>query len=46
MHIESQKSLKNFNTFGIDVVAKKFISVKAVNELKGILVQHANAHPW
>jgi UDP-N-acetylmuramate dehydrogenase len=42
MHIESQKSLKNFNTFGIDVVAKKFISVKAVNELKGILVQHAN----
>ncbi len=41
MHIETQKSLKNYNTFGIDVTAKKFVSVASVAELKQVLSQHA-----
>ena len=42
MQVETQKSLKNFNTFGIDVTAKKFVSVQAVDELKEVLSQHPN----
>jgi len=30
-------SLKPFNTFGIDVNAKHFVSVKSVEELKSVL---------
>ncbi|WP_432412940.1 UDP-N-acetylmuramate dehydrogenase [Rasiella sp. SM2506] len=42
MQIETKKSLKNYNTFGIDVVAERFVSVKSVNELVDILTKHTN----
>lgn len=42
MHIETKKSLKTYNTFGIDVAAATFVSVKAINELKLILAKHSN----
>ncbi len=42
MQIEAQKSLKNYNTFGIDVTAEAFITVKTVNELKEVLSEHPN----
>lgn len=32
-------SLKNHNTFGIDVSAKAFVSVSSVDELKEVLQQ-------
>jgi len=41
MHIESQKHLKRYNTFGIDVMAKKFVSVPSVSDLKTILKKHS-----
>lgn len=37
MEIETNKSLKHFNTFGIDVKAKHFVAVSSVEELKNIL---------
>ena len=37
MQIEEYKSLKNFNTFGIDCTARYFVSVKTVAELKQVL---------
>lgn len=37
MHIEEYKSLKNYNTFGIDCSARYFISVTDLNELKEVL---------
>lgn len=37
MHIETNTSLKPFNTFGIDVKAKHFVSVQSVSELKTLL---------
>ncbi len=37
MQIEEYKSLKNYNTFGIDCTARYFVSVKTVAELKQIL---------
>jgi len=37
MHIQSNISLKPYNTFAIDAVAKYFVSVKSVNELREIL---------
>ena len=39
MQIEENKSLKNYNTFGIDCNARYFISVETVDELKQILSQ-------
>ncbi len=36
MHIQHDISLKPYNTFGIDVKAKHFISVKSVEDLKSI----------
>ncbi len=42
MQIQTQKSLKNYNTFGIDVAAKTFVSVKTVDELKDILSKYSN----
>ncbi|MGB3607118.1 UDP-N-acetylmuramate dehydrogenase [Psychroserpens sp.] len=36
MHIQDNISLKPFNTFGIDVKAKQFVSVKSVDDLKSI----------
>lgn len=37
MQIEEYKSLKSFNTFGIDCTARYFVSVKTVAELKQVL---------
>src|SRR5690606_38482811 len=37
MQIEENKSLKNFNTFGIDCIARYFVSVETVADLKKIL---------
>ncbi len=37
MHIQHNISLKPYNTFGIDVLAKYFVSVSNINELKEIL---------
>ncbi|WP_373057011.1 UDP-N-acetylmuramate dehydrogenase [Zunongwangia sp. H14] len=39
MQVSENASLKKFNTFGIDVKAKKFISVDTVEELKEVLKQ-------
>ncbi|MFT5076246.1 MAG: UDP-N-acetylmuramate dehydrogenase, partial [Flavobacteriaceae bacterium] len=33
MQIEKNKSLRNFNTFGIDCAAKYFISINSQSEL-------------
>jgi UDP-N-acetylmuramate dehydrogenase len=40
MKIQSDFSLKNYNTFGIEAKAKNFIAVHTVSELKTILVEH------
>jgi UDP-N-acetylmuramate dehydrogenase len=37
MKIEENKSLKNYNTFGIDVLAKRFVNISQTTELKEIL---------
>ncbi|TYA84070.1 UDP-N-acetylmuramate dehydrogenase [Seonamhaeicola marinus] len=37
MHIEQNTSLKPYNTFGIDVKAKHFVSISNVSELKKVL---------
>jgi UDP-N-acetylmuramate dehydrogenase len=37
MNIQHAISLKNFNTFGIDVAAKSYISVESVDELQEVL---------
>ena len=37
MRIEEHKSLKNYNTFGIDCSARYFISVESISELKEVL---------
>lgn len=37
MHTVTNKSLKQYNTFGIDVKAHKFISVQTVEDLKEVL---------
>ncbi len=39
MQFEEYKSLKNFNTFGIDCQARYFVSVKTISELKQALSQ-------
>ncbi|MBT0609085.1 UDP-N-acetylmuramate dehydrogenase [Aequorivita echinoideorum] len=39
MRIEEHKSLKEFNTFGIDCQARYFVSVGTVTELKEVLSQ-------
>ncbi|MCW2120196.1 UDP-N-acetylmuramate dehydrogenase [Flavobacterium sp. 7A] len=40
MELQSNFSLKNFNTFGIEAQAKQFIAVHSVSELKTILSQN------
>ncbi len=40
MKYQSNFSLKEFNTFGIDVKAKKFISVTSIYELKQVLKEN------
>jgi UDP-N-acetylmuramate dehydrogenase len=43
LQIERNKSLKAFNTFGIDCVANSFVSVTSIEALKNILEQHASS---
>jgi len=42
MEIQSNFSLKNHNTFGIEAKAKQFVAVHSVDELKSILKQYKN----
>src|SRR5690554_3376602 len=37
MQIENNKSLKEFNTFGIQSKAKKFVAIQSLDELKEAL---------
>ncbi|WP_242085411.1 UDP-N-acetylmuramate dehydrogenase [Aestuariivivens sediminis] len=37
MQIQENISLKPYNTFGIDVITKYFVSVSSINELKAVL---------
>ena len=37
MHIQTNFSLKNYNTFGIEAKAKQFVSVNSISELKEVL---------
>ena len=39
MEIQSNFSLKNYNTFGIEAKANQFVAVKNVGELKAVLEQ-------
>ena len=41
MLIEKNKSLKNYNTFGIEASCKLFCSIDNVDDLKGVLESHA-----
>ena len=38
--MEKNKSLRNLNTFGIDVTAKYFVSISSVEELKELSNTH------
>jgi UDP-N-acetylmuramate dehydrogenase len=40
MKIEKNHSLKNYNTFGIDVRAREFVSVHSVDELKEAIAEN------
>ncbi len=42
MKIEHHKSLKAFNTFGIDVTASEFVEIKSESELESILSKDSN----
>lgn len=42
MEILSDFSLKNYNTFGIEAKAKKFVAVQSIEELQTVLKQHQN----
>jgi UDP-N-acetylmuramate dehydrogenase len=42
MEIQSNFSLKNYNTFGIEAKAGQFVAVHSVSELKSILEQNKN----
>lgn len=42
MNIKHNISLKKYNTFGIDVIAKRFISVKSVYELQQLVKKEKN----
>ena len=39
MQVAENFSLKNYNTFGVDVMARKFISVHSTDELRDVLQQ-------
>ena len=41
MEIKNNFSLKNYNTFGIEAKAQRFVAVHSVSDLKSILKQHA-----
>ena len=40
MHIQTNFSLKNYNTFGIEAKAKEFVSVSSIDELKEVLTEN------
>lgn len=40
MEIQTQFSLKNYNTFGIEARAKQFVAVHSMKELKTVLEEH------
>lgn len=40
MQIQSNFSLKSFNTFGIEAKAKSFVAVHSLDELKTVLAEH------
>lgn len=40
MEIQTQFSLKNYNTFGIEAKAKQFVAVHSMKELKTVLEEH------
>jgi UDP-N-acetylmuramate dehydrogenase len=42
MEIQSNFSLKNYNTFGIEAKAKQFVAIHTVPELKTILAENQN----
>lgn len=42
MEIQSNFSLKNYNTFGIEAKAKKFVAVHSTDELKAVLEENKN----
>jgi UDP-N-acetylmuramate dehydrogenase len=41
MQMQSNFSLKSFNTFGIEAKAKNFVAVHSLDELKTVLAEHA-----
>lgn len=43
MHIQSDFSLKKYNTFGIEAKAKQFVAVHSIQELRDVLQQNADA---
>ena len=42
MQIQQNIYLKNFNTFGIDAIAKQYVSVSNLGELQKVLSEHKN----
>ena len=40
MNIQTNFSLKNYNTFGIDAKAKQFVSINSISELKEVLTKN------
>jgi len=46
MHIEENKSLKPYNTFGIEAVASHFAKVQSVDELAALLSMPEYPHPF
>ena len=42
MNIQTNFSLKNYNTFGIDAKAKQFVSVSSISELKEVISNHSD----
>ena len=39
MNIQQNISLKNYNTFGIDVTAKRFVVINSLAQLKELLIK-------
>ncbi|WP_306353071.1 UDP-N-acetylmuramate dehydrogenase [Flavobacterium sp. '19STA2R22 D10 B1'] len=42
MEIKTTFSLKNFNTFGIEAKAKKFVAIQSIDELKTVLKENSD----
>ena len=42
MQVKKNHSLKNYNTFGVDVKTKYFAEIKSVNELKEVLKKYSD----